>query len=84
MSRPWTGETLLEMARAYQPACVLLAAAELDVFGALAREPMTAEALAAAAWVADRGGGRGAVRDLCEHLLRQMGKWDEAAARFLS
>jgi len=48
MSRPWTGETLLEMARAFQPACVLLAAAELDVFGALAREPMTAEALATA------------------------------------
>ncbi len=42
------------------------------------------EALAAAAWVAARGGGRGAVRDLCEHLLREMGRWDEAAARFLA
>lgn len=41
------------------------------------------EALAAAAWVAPRAGGRGAVRDLCEHLLREMGRWDEAAARFL-
>ncbi|MHC4162418.1 MAG: HAD hydrolase family protein, partial [Planctomycetota bacterium] len=40
------------------------------------------EALAAAAWVAARGGGRGAVRDLCEHLLREMGRWDEVAARF--
>jgi len=40
------------------------------------------EALAAAAWVAPRGGGRGAVRDLCEHLLRDMGRWDEVAARF--
>ena len=42
------------------------------------------EALAAAAWVATRGGGRGAVRDLCEHLLREMGRWDEVAARFLA
>jgi 3-deoxy-D-manno-octulosonate 8-phosphate phosphatase (KDO 8-P phosphatase) len=40
------------------------------------------EALAASAWVAARGGGRGAVRDLCEHLLREMGRWDEVAARF--
>lgn len=42
------------------------------------------EALAAATWVAARGGGRGAVRDLCEHLLREMGRWDEVAARFLA
>jgi precorrin-6B methylase 2 len=48
MPREWTGEALLEMGRSYQPACVLLAAAELDVFGALAREPMTAAQLAAA------------------------------------
>ena len=40
------------------------------------------EALAAAAWVAARDGGRGAVRDLCEHLLRDMGRWDEVVARF--
>ena len=42
------------------------------------------EALAAATWVAARDGGRGAVRDLCEHLLREMGHWDEVAARFLA
>lgn len=42
------------------------------------------EALAAAAWVAASGGGRGAVRDLCEHLLREMGRWDEIAGRFLA
>jgi precorrin-6B methylase 2 len=48
MPRQWTAETLLELARDYQPACVLLAAAELDVFGALAGTPMTAGELAAA------------------------------------
>jgi len=36
------------MARAYQPACVLLAAAELDVFGVLAEGPRTAVELASA------------------------------------
>ncbi len=48
MPEEWMGETLLEMARGYQPASVLLAAAELDLFGALATEPLTAERLAAA------------------------------------
>lgn len=52
----------------------------------LAAAPANArpEARAAAAWVAARDGGRGAVRDLCEHLLREMGRWDEVAARFLA
>lgn len=36
----------------------------------------------AADWVAPSPGGRGAVRDLCEHLLRLMGRWDEVVARF--
>ena len=47
MPEKWTGETLLELARAYQPASVLLAAAELDLFGTLATEPQTTEQLAA-------------------------------------
>ena len=48
MPEEWTRETLLEMARAYQPASVLLAAAELDLFGALSNESLTAEELAVA------------------------------------
>lgn len=46
MPDKWTSETLLELARAYQPGCVLLAAAELDIFDALANEPQTAADLA--------------------------------------
>jgi len=40
------------------------------------------EARDAASWVAPSDGGRGAVRDFCEHLLRQMGLWDQARSRF--
>jgi hypothetical protein len=47
MPREWTPEALLEMGRAFQPACVLAAAADLDAFAALGDEPMTARALAA-------------------------------------
>jgi len=36
----------------------------------------------AASWVAPSAGGRGAVRDLCEHLLRSMGRWEELVKRF--
>lgn len=41
------------------------------------------EAREAAAWVAPSAGGRGAVRDLCDHLLHGMGRWDAVRARFL-
>jgi 3-deoxy-D-manno-octulosonate 8-phosphate phosphatase (KDO 8-P phosphatase) len=34
--------------------------------------------------VTDRPGGRGAVREVCEALLRARGRWDSAIARFLS
>ncbi|MHC4547953.1 MAG: KdsC family phosphatase [Planctomycetota bacterium] len=40
------------------------------------------EAREAAAWVAPSAGGRGAVRDLCEHLLKAMGRWEEVCERF--
>jgi precorrin-6B methylase 2 len=43
-----TREALLDLARAYQPACVLMAAAELDVFSHLAKRPMAAANLASA------------------------------------
>lgn len=36
----------------------------------------------AAVFVAASAGGRGAVRDLCEHLLRELGRWEEVRARF--
>lgn len=47
MPRDWTGESVQEAARAYQSACVIVAAAELDLIGALAKEPMSAAELAA-------------------------------------
>ena len=46
MAKKWTAEEVLKMARLYQPACVLGAAAELDVFSPLEEKPMTAQALA--------------------------------------
>jgi len=42
MTTPWNRDRLLELARGFQPVCVLAAAAELDVFAALARRPLTA------------------------------------------
>ena len=48
MTDEWTGESLLALGRSYQNACVLLAAAELDLFGALADAPLPAQRLAAA------------------------------------
>ncbi|MBM4035936.1 MAG: methyltransferase domain-containing protein [Planctomycetes bacterium] len=47
MATRWTAERLLEMVRAFQPACVVAAAAELDVFSALQPRPATAQAVAA-------------------------------------
>ncbi len=46
MSAQWTAEGLLEMGRAYQASAAMAAAADLDLFPALAQEPATAEALA--------------------------------------
>jgi len=40
------------------------------------------EAREVADWIAPSAGGRGAVRDLCEHLLRDMGAWDAVRQRF--
>ncbi len=38
--------------------------------------------LDAADWIAPSPGGHGAVRDLCEHLLRDMGHWEAVRARY--
>ena len=46
MSKQWNGEQVLTMARGFQAACVLGAAAELDVFRCLAERPRTAGELA--------------------------------------
>ncbi len=46
MAKKWTAEEVLDMARLFQPACVLAAAADLDVFSPLHEKPMTAQALA--------------------------------------
>jgi precorrin-6B methylase 2 len=45
MAKKWTAEEVLDMARLFQPACVLAAAADLDVFSPLHEKPMTAQAL---------------------------------------
>jgi SAM-dependent methyltransferase len=48
MKKHWTAAQVLEMGRGFQPACVLLAAAELGAFDALAGGAKTAAELAAA------------------------------------
>ncbi len=46
MTKQWTAQEVLDFSRTYQPACVLTAAAALDVFTRLHAKPMTAGALA--------------------------------------
>jgi len=46
MAKQWTAQEILDVARSFQPACVLTAAAALDVFSPLHEKPMTAQALA--------------------------------------
>jgi len=46
MAKQWTAQEVLDIARSFQPACVLTAAAALDVFGPLHSKPMTAGELA--------------------------------------
>lgn len=48
MPRQWTPDDINRLMRAYQGACVVGAAAELDLFAHLAKGPMTAPALAQA------------------------------------
>ena len=40
------------------------------------------EVVAAAHWVSSRNGGDGAVRELCEFILKSQGLWDQATRRF--
>ena len=46
MAKHWTAEEIMNLARGFQPACLLAAGAELGMFAALAEEPMTAKMLA--------------------------------------
>ena len=46
MAKQWTAQEVLNVARSFQPACVLTAAAFLDIFSSLHEKPMTAQALA--------------------------------------
>jgi hypothetical protein len=42
----WSREAILDLARSFQPACVLAAAADLDLFRPLAEAPLSAESAA--------------------------------------
>ncbi|OHC62289.1 MAG: phenylphosphate carboxylase subunit delta [Rhodocyclales bacterium GWA2_65_19] len=42
------------------------------------------EVLARVDYVATRGGGRGAVREVCDLILRAQGKWDAAMKEYLA
>lgn len=44
--QPWTEAQLIETVRAFQPACIISAAVDLDIFTVLSRRPMAAAALA--------------------------------------
>ena len=46
MKKNWTTDSLLGLMRGFQPASVLGAAADLDLFSALAARPLTAPAVA--------------------------------------
>jgi SAM-dependent methyltransferase len=46
MAQNWTADALVEVLRGHQPACVLAAAVDFDVFGHLAVEPRTAAQMA--------------------------------------
>jgi len=48
MAKKWTAQDVLDIARSFQPACVLTAGAVLDVFTPLRKKSMSAQALARA------------------------------------
>ena len=47
MAKEWTTEEVMTMATGYHSACVLFAAADLDIFSILNEKPQTAETLVA-------------------------------------
>lgn len=46
MPKQWTADEILELARSFQPACILAAAADFELFDALAAKPQTAAQVA--------------------------------------
>jgi SAM-dependent methyltransferase len=46
MPKQWTADAILDIARSFQPACILAAAADLDLFGAFGADHLTADAIA--------------------------------------
>ena len=46
MSKKWTADEILELARGFQPACILAAAADFDLFDALSGKHLTASQVA--------------------------------------
>ncbi|QEM68123.1 HAD-IIIA family hydrolase [Geobacter sp. FeAm09] len=50
-------------------------------FAAAPRDAL-AEARNAAHYITERDGGRGAVREVCDLILKGCGKWDEVVARY--
>jgi precorrin-6B methylase 2 len=46
MPKRWTADEILDLARSFQPACVLAAAADLDLFDAIGTDHLTAAAFA--------------------------------------
>lgn len=55
MPKRWTADSVLSLARSYKPACVLAAAADLDLFSAFSDKPLTARDIAAALDADPRG-----------------------------
>lgn len=55
MAREWSAEEIMTLGRSYQQACVLAAAADLDVFTALADGPCSAARIAAHIQADERG-----------------------------
>jgi SAM-dependent methyltransferase len=55
MARQWSAEEIMTLGRGYQQACVLAAAADLDVFTALADGPCSAGQVAASIRADERG-----------------------------
>ena len=46
MTKKWATEEVIAVVRGFQPACVLLAAADLNIFTTLKTKPMSAKAVA--------------------------------------
>jgi len=77
MTRSWDVDAVLSVSRGFQPACVLMAAAELDVFGILSERALAARQLA------ERLGADARATTMLADALTAMGlltKIDEAYA----